>query len=93
VIRSSDRGAKKIFEETMEDGRLSLMSEDHIAILVLKIFYLIFPEAPRGAEVEVPGVFIAQDAVFDFRPLPPVGCFARDLLTEGSFCKGAETFF
>jgi hypothetical protein len=93
VVNNADGGAKEVFEEGVEDGGLSLVGKDHIAILILEVFDLIFLDAPRSAEVEVPGVFIAQDAVFDFRPLPPVGCFARDLLTEGSFCKGAETFF
>jgi hypothetical protein len=54
------------------------MGEGDIAILILKIFNLVLPEATRGAKVKVVGVLIAQDAVFDFCMLPPVGCFIGD---------------
>jgi hypothetical protein len=93
VVSRGDRSAQQVFEEAVEDGSLSLMGEDHIAILVFKVFDLILPKTARGAKVEVPGVFVPKDAVFDFCPLPPVRCFVRVLLAEVGFCKGTEAPF
>jgi hypothetical protein len=74
VVRSADRNAKKVFEEAVEDGSLCLMGEDHITILIFKVFDLIFAKATRSAKVKIPDVFIAKDAVFDLGPLPPIHC-------------------
>jgi hypothetical protein len=93
VVSRGDRSAQQVFEEAVEDGSLSLMGEDHIAILVFKVFDLILPKTARGAKVEVPGVFVPKDAVFDFCTLPPVRCFVGVLLAEGGFCKGTEEPF
>jgi hypothetical protein len=77
----------------MENNGFSLMRGDDIAILILKVFNLVLPEATRGAKVKVVGVLIAQDAVFDFCTLPPVSCFIGDFLAEGSFGKVTEPMF
>jgi hypothetical protein len=76
----------------MENNGFSMMGEGDIAILVLKVFNLVLPEAARSAKVKVVGVLIAQDAVFDFCTLPPVGHFIGDFLAESSFGKVAEIF-
>jgi hypothetical protein len=69
VVGSVNQGAKKIFEEIMEEPSLCLVGEDHIAILILKVFDLILAKVARSTKVEIPGVFVAQDAVFDLGTL------------------------
>jgi hypothetical protein len=76
----------------MKNNGFSMMGEGDIAILILEVFYLVFLEAAGGAKVKVAGVFVAQDAVFDFCTLPPVGRFVGDFLAESSFGKVAEIF-
>jgi hypothetical protein len=61
-----------------------------VPIVSLKIFNLIFLEAPRCAKVEVAGVFIPEGAIFNFRPLPPVGGTFEVFLAEMGFCQGTK---
>jgi hypothetical protein len=77
----------------MKNNGFSMMGEGDIAILILEVFYLVFPEAAGGTEVEVVGVLVAQDAVFDFCTLPPVGHFIGDFLAESGFGKVTELLF
>jgi hypothetical protein len=93
LIKSGNRSSKKVFVKIMKNNGFSMMGEGDIAILILKVFSLVFSEANGGAKVKVAGVFVAQDAVFDFCTLPLVGCFVGDFLAERSFGKVAELFF
>jgi hypothetical protein len=93
VVGSVNRGAKKIFEEIMEEPSLCLVGEDHIAILILKVFDLILAKVARSTKVEIPGVFVAQDAVFDLGTLPPVSGFVGYFVAEGGFGKGTKAAF
>jgi hypothetical protein len=86
VVNNADGGAKEVFEEGVEDGGLSLVGKDHIAILILEVFDLIFLEAPRGTKVEVARVFVAEGTVFNLSSLPPVGGTLEVFLTEVGFC-------
>jgi hypothetical protein len=90
---SVNRLSKKVFEEVMKDRGLSRVGENLVAISILKVFDLVLPQAARGAKVKVVGVLIAQDAVFDFCTLPPVGHFIGDFLAESGFGKVTELLF
>jgi hypothetical protein len=93
LIQRGNRGPQKIFVKIVKNSGFSLMGEGDIAILILEVFYLVFPEAAGGTEVKVVGVLVAQDAVFDFCTLPPVGRFVGDFLAESGFGKVTELLF
>jgi hypothetical protein len=85
-----DRSAQKVFIKPMKDLGFGRMRENDVAIVVIQIFDLIFLKAARRAKVEVAGVLIPEGAVFNFRPLPPVGGTFEVFLAEMGFCQGAK---
>jgi hypothetical protein len=68
-----DGGAKQILEEGMEDRGFGMMRENCDAVVTVEVFDLVLLKAARGTKVEVFGIFVSKDAVFDFSPLAPVG--------------------
>jgi hypothetical protein len=57
------------------------MGEDRVALGVIKIFDLIFLETPGGTQVEVSGVIIPKNTIFDLSTLSPISCLVRNLTT------------
>jgi hypothetical protein len=93
LINRRDRSTKEVFEEIMKGRSFCLMGEDRIAILVVKVFNLVFPKAAGGAQMEISGVFISKGAIFYFCALSPVSGFVGDFLAQVGFCKGSEATF
>jgi hypothetical protein len=44
-----DRSAEEVFKEIVKKRGFCLMSENHIAILIVKVFNLVYSKAARGA--------------------------------------------
>jgi hypothetical protein len=82
-------GAEKIFEKRMENGSFRLVRKHRIGFVVVKDFDLVLPQAPRGTKVEISRVFVAEGAVLDFGPLPPVGGPVTDNPAKLVFGKSA----
>jgi hypothetical protein len=64
--------AEEIFKEAEQDGSLSRVRENSIAVISIQGFDLVFAQAARGAKMEVSGVLIAKGAMFDFGALSPI---------------------
>jgi hypothetical protein len=85
AIAGRKRGAKEQLKKGVEDGSFGGVREGKVAIIRFKIFDLIFLEAPRGTEVEVARVLVAEGTIFILSSLPPVGGTLEVFLAEVGF--------
>jgi hypothetical protein len=56
----------------VKDGSFSIVRENGVSLAVIEDFDLVFPQAARGTEMEVPRVLIAESDILDLSSLPPV---------------------
>lgn len=61
--------------------------------IVIEGFNLVFPVPSRGADMKVGRVFVAENAVFKLRPLPPVSCNGSIMAVQRKLDRNPELGF
>jgi hypothetical protein len=74
----------------MQNRGFRQMGEDDISVLIVEVLDLVLLKTAGSAKVNVAGIIVAKDTLFNFCSLPSIDRFVRDLLAESGFCKEAE---
>jgi hypothetical protein len=88
-----ERSAEQILKKVEQDGSLSRVRENRVAVIGIQGFDLVFAQAARGAKMEVSGVLITKGAMFDFGAMSPISGLVIVFLAKVQFGQRAKARF